>query len=78
MQTLMNIIQRKKRSNSDRKMLSTMKAQIVMTCGGEGAWSHVRGETMHQPAFSVPVVDTTCAGDTFTGFPLTVIVYISH
>ncbi len=46
------------------------KAQIVMTCGGEGAWSHVRGETMHQPAFSVPVVDTTCAGDTFTGFYL--------
>lgn len=45
-------------------------AHIVMTCGGEGAWSCVQGEVLYQPAFSVPIVDTTCAGDTFTGFYL--------
>ncbi len=45
-------------------------AHIVLTCGAEGAWSCVHDEVLHQAAFSVTVVDTTCAGDTFTGFYL--------
>ena len=46
------------------------QSQVVLTLGGAGAW-YLRGETtVFQPAFSVPVTDTTGAGDTFTGYLL--------
>ncbi len=43
---------------------------IVLTCGEKGAYSCVQEEILYQSAFSAPIVDTTCAGDTFTGFYL--------
>jgi sugar/nucleoside kinase (ribokinase family) len=46
------------------------RAAVVVTCGAAGCWyiaqdepAHVR----HQPAFRVPVVDTTGCGDVFHG-----------
>lgn len=41
---------------------------IVLTLGGEGAIYDDPNERIHHPIFSVPVLDTTAAGDTFTGF----------
>ena len=43
---------------------------LVLTCGGEGAMALANGELVQQAAFPADVVDTTCAGDTFTGFYL--------
>lgn len=43
-------------------------AAIVLTLGGEGVLYRDRNITCRQSAFTVPVVDTTAAGDTFTGF----------
>lgn len=41
---------------------------LVLTLGSRGAWCLHQGEWVFQKAFSVPVVDTTGAGDAFTGF----------
>lgn len=43
-------------------------AQIVLTLGGEGSVYAFRKERIRQSAFRVQAVDTTAAGDTFTGF----------
>ena len=43
-------------------------AQIVLTLGGDGSVYAGRGERIAQGAFTVQAVDTTAAGDTFTGF----------
>lgn len=43
-------------------------AGIVLTLGGQGAWYADAGECFAQPACSAEAVDTTGAGDTFTGF----------
>ena len=40
----------------------------VLTLGGAGAVCFDASETVYHPAFSVNVVDTTAAGDTFTGY----------
>lgn len=40
---------------------------VVITMGGHGAFVSDREQSWHQPAFSVSVVDTTGAGDTFNG-----------
>ena len=40
---------------------------VGITLGAEGCWYSIGAGPMHQPAFSVPVVDTTGAGDTFHG-----------
>lgn len=40
----------------------------VITLGGEGSIAFTGAETVHQEAFRVKAVDTTAAGDTFTGF----------
>lgn len=37
----------------------------VIKAGGEGAYAAMSGRVLHQPADSVPVVDTTGAGDAF-------------
>ena len=43
-------------------------ARIVLTLGGDGSVYAGPGERIAQPAFTVQAVDTTAAGDTFTGF----------
>lgn len=44
------------------------KAQIMLTLGKEGAVYADREKKVFQPIFPVNVVDTTAAGDTFTGY----------
>lgn len=44
------------------------EAEIVLTLGEKGAVWRKGKERLYQPAFLGPVVDTTAAGDTFTGF----------
>ena len=41
---------------------------LLLTLGAAGAKCRRQGETVFVPARSVPVVDTTAAGDTFIGF----------
>lgn len=43
-------------------------AKIVLTLGKDGAIYAEHGNTYHQPIFKVQAVDTTAAGDTFTGY----------
>jgi len=38
---------------------------VVLTRGSEGAWYRESGEPTHQTGFTVDVVDSTGAGDTF-------------
>lgn len=43
-------------------------SKIILTLGGDGA-KYAEGDvTYHQPIFKVQAVDTTAAGDTFTGY----------
>ncbi len=44
------------------------KAGIVLTLGEKGAVYKDKEGTLHQPIYKVKAVDTTAAGDTFTGF----------
>ena len=41
---------------------------MVLTLGEKGAYCRHGGQTIFQPAFVVKAVDTTAAGDTFTGY----------
>lgn len=43
-------------------------ANIVLTLGAQGAIALVEGTRFEQPAIACEAVDTTAAGDTFTGF----------
>ncbi len=40
---------------------------LIVTMGGRGVLAVAPNETVYEPAFRVPVVDTTGAGDCFTG-----------
>ena len=56
-----------------QKILAAMAAlyptaSVVLTLGAEGAYCVHEGQTYFQPAFRVKAVDTTAAGDTFTGY----------
>lgn len=42
--------------------------KVVLTLGGDGILYADAAQTLRQPAFRVNAVDTTAAGDTFTGF----------
>ena len=44
------------------------KARIVVTLGAEGSLCIECGEIIRQAAYKVKAVDTTAAGDTFTGY----------
>lgn len=44
------------------------KASFVLTLGSNGAWYYDGSEKVFQEIFPVHAVDTTAAGDTFTGF----------
>ncbi|KAA0069654.1 ribokinase [Rhodanobacter sp. T12-5] len=48
-----------------RTLMQRSPCPVVLTCGGEGAWYREQGEPLHQPGFTVDVVDSTGAGDTF-------------
>lgn len=43
-------------------------AKIVLTLGGDGSVYRDGDTILHQGIYKVPVVDTTAAGDTFTGY----------
>lgn len=48
--------------------LKKLDKEIVLTVGADGSY-YIKGETVvHQNAYMVKAVDTTAAGDTFTGF----------
>ena len=42
--------------------------QVVLTVGEEGSYYIANGEAIHQDAYKIKAVDTTAAGDTFTGY----------
>ena len=44
------------------------KANIVLTMGGEGSLFKNKNESIRQQIYKVKAVDTTAAGDTFTGY----------
>lgn len=44
------------------------EAEIVLTAGSDGAYYKKGSESCYQPAILTKAVDTTAAGDTFTGF----------
>lgn len=44
------------------------QAKIVLTLGGAGSVYYGDGQCVKQPIYQVPTVDTTAAGDTFTGY----------
>ena len=44
------------------------KAAFVLTLGSDGAWYYDGTQRVFQGIFKVKAVDTTAAGDTFTGF----------
>ena len=46
--------------------------ELILTAGTDGAWYYGKGKTVYQPSFPVKTVDTTAAGDTFTGCYLAV------
>jgi len=41
---------------------------IVLTLGEDGVYCHYKGETYFHNSYKVQVIDTTAAGDTFTGY----------
>lgn len=43
-------------------------SNLILTCGKNGSYASVKGETVYQEIIDYPVKDTTGAGDTFTGF----------
>ena len=44
------------------------RASVLLTLGADGAFCRTENDTFYCKIFSVPVVDTTAAGDTFLGF----------
>ena len=52
----------------DSLELKYPRSGVILTLGKDGAWAMTRGQRFFQPAFEVKAVDTTAAGDTFTGF----------
>lgn len=48
-----------------QQLLARGVRTVVVTCGENGAWVFRKGYSHHCPAFSVPVQDTTGAGDCF-------------
>jgi len=58
------------------KILAGMKAKypnanVVLTLGSDGAYCMQGDQILFQPSFKVKAVDTTAAGDTFTGYFIT-------
>ncbi len=49
------------------EILKSQAGKVIMTAGGDGVLYGEEEEIVHVPGFTVPVVDTTGAGDTFNG-----------
>ncbi len=49
------------------EILKTQAGKVIMTAGGDGVLYGENDEIVHVAGFTVPVVDTTGAGDTFNG-----------
>ena len=49
----------------------TLPVPYTLTLGEDGAYCMRGDEILYQPAFPVQPVDTTAAGDTFTGYFVT-------
>lgn len=47
------------------KVLGQDSPKVFMTCGGDGSFVYDHGEVIHVTGYSVPVVDTTGAGDVY-------------
>lgn len=52
----------------DQMMTLYPEAKVVLTLGSEGAIYADKNIRYYQPIFKVQAVDTTAAGDTFTGY----------
>jgi ribokinase len=55
---------------ASRALWQTGRSAVVVTAGPAGCWAvsgPVESPLLHQPAFSVPIVDTTGCGDVFHG-----------
>ena len=52
----------------DRLRTVYPRSSVVLTLGADGAWLCTQDLRLFQPAFEVRAVDTTAAGDTFTGY----------
>ena len=52
----------------DQMLFQYPDAAVVLTLGEKGAWYADREERYFCPAQKVQAVDTTAAGDTFTGY----------
>jgi ribokinase len=55
------------RAMFDRHAQSSPRPVVVVTAGTRGCFGVSRAGEFHQPAFRVPVVDTTGCGDVFHG-----------
>lgn len=51
-----------------KALYEKIKGQVILTLGGDGALYYDGSEIIKVPAFNVNAVDTTGAGDTFTGY----------
>lgn len=54
----------------DRMAVLYPQAEVVLTLGEKGAVRQKAGERVYREAYRVKAVDTTAAGDTFTGYYL--------
>jgi ribokinase len=54
-------------SEAAQHLLARGARRVVVTLGGEGALACDQAAALHFPAFPVEVVDTTAAGDAFSG-----------
>ena len=50
--------------------LKMLHKEVILTVGAEGSYYINGDELIYKPAFKVSAVDTTAAGDTFTGYYL--------
>ena len=53
---------------ADRFLRKYPDGRLILTLGGDGCLYKSADRLIRQPAFPVEVVDTTAAGDTFTGY----------